>query len=414
MLEQTLKNFDPLSQYKIVNNALCIGDLELGEIFELGHTTPLYIYSKDIIKAKIDTLRKLFSPDFKIYYSIKSNPFKDVISYLYQYTDGFDVSSINELNLALDTGISGNNICYTGPAKSKQELELAINSDVVISAESKLEIEKILQLGASLNKLPSIIVRVNPKFTQDRAGMKMASGSSPFGIDEELLPEMMEWIENSKLNFKGFHIYTGSQILDANAINETQSKIFKLLGRLASICEHPIEVINVGGGFGIPYFSKHNNLDIASVANNLNSLLSNIGSKKFSTCIYPILELGRYLVGESGVYLCKVIEKKVSRGKTYIITNGGMHHHLAASGNLGQKIRKNVPIYIANNIFSKKIEKVTVTGKLCTPLDILADDVEISEAKVGDYIAIMNSGAYGLSASPINFLSHPIAEEILV
>ncbi|MGI9228184.1 MAG: hypothetical protein ACR2PU_05275, partial [Gammaproteobacteria bacterium] len=99
MLEQTLKNFDPLSQFKIVNNSLCIGDLELGEIFKLGYTTPLYIYSKDIIKAKIDTLRNLFSPNFKIYYSIKSNPFKDVISYLYQYTDGFDVSSINELNL---------------------------------------------------------------------------------------------------------------------------------------------------------------------------------------------------------------------------------------------------------------------------------------------------------------------------
>jgi len=409
-----LKNFDPLSQFKIINNSLCIGGLKLGEIFKLGYTTPLYIYSKDIIKAKFDSLRNLLSPNFKIYYSIKSNPFKDVISYLYQYTDGFDVSSINELNLALDTGISGNSICYTGPAKSKQELETAINSDVVISAESKLEIENILRLGTSLNKLPSIIVRANPKFTQHRAGMKMASGSSPFGIDEELLPEMIGWIENSKLNFKGFHIYTGSQILDANAINETQLKIFQLLGYLATSCEHPIDVINVGGGFGIPYFSKHSNLDITSVATNLNTLLSNIDSKKFSTNICPILELGRYLVGESGVYLCKVVDKKVSRSKTFLITDGGMHHHLAASGNLGQKVRKNFPIYIANNIFSNKIEKVTVTGKLCTPLDILAEDVEISECVVGDYIAIMNSGAYGLSASPINFLSHPIAQEILL
>ena len=414
MLEKTLNNFDPLNQFKIVNNSLSVGNLELSEIFKLGVTTPLYIYSKDIIKDKINILRHLFSTKFKIYYSIKSNPFKDIISYLYQFTDGFDVSSIKELNLALGTGISGSKICYTGPAKSKHEIEAAIKADVVISAESKLEIDNILQIGKSLNIVPSIIIRVNPKFTQHRAGMKMASGPSPFGIDEELVPDIITWVENCKLNLKGFHIYTGSQILDADAINDAQLKVFELLDDLAGRCKQPIDVINVGGGFGIPYFSNHSNLDIVSVANNLNTLLSKTDSKKFSNDICPILELGRYIVGESGIYLCKVIDKKVSRGKKFLITDGGMHHHLAASGNLGQKIRKNFPIYIANNISSNKLEEVTVTGKLCTPLDILAEDVEISESTIGDYIAIMNSGAYGLSASPINFLSHPIAQEVLL
>ena len=409
-----MKNFDPLILFKIKNNSLSIGDLELSDIFNMGYTTPLYIYSKDIIKNKISILRNQFSPNFKIYYSIKSNPFKDVISYLLKHIDGFEVSSINELNLALDTGISGSNICYTGPAKNIDELELAIQSKAVISVESKIEIEKAIRIGSNLNVSPNIIIRVNPNFKQHRAGMKMASGSSPFGIDAELIPKFIEWIENAKLNLKGFHIYTGSQILDADAINDAQCKTFQLFSELSGKCKNPVEIINVGGGFGIPYFSKHCPLDIHSVANNLNSLLLELGTKTFSRNLIPILELGRYIVGESGVYICKIIDKKISRGKTYLITDGGMHQHLAASGNLGQKVRKNFPIFIANKISSGKNEKVSITGKLCTPLDILADDVEISESEIGDYVVIMNSGAYGLSASPINFLGHPAAQEILL
>ena len=189
---------------------------------------------------------------------------------------------------------------------------------------------------------------------------------------------------------------------------------FKILNELAAITRQPVKIINVGGGFGIPYFSKHRTLDIDSVSKNLNDLLTQLDSKRFSENLTTILELGRYLVGECGIYICKIVDKKISRGKTYAITDGGMHHHLAASGNLGQKVRKNFPVYIANRINSDTKETITITGKLCTPLDILAEDVEVSECRIGDYIAIMNSGAYSLSASPINFLSHPIAQEILI
>ena len=409
-----MENFDPFGYFDQNDNSLSFGKMELTDIFHLGYTTPLYIYSKKVIEKKISILRNLLSPKFKIYYSIKANPFKDLVSYIYQCIDGFEVSSIHELNLALDTGITGTKICYTGPGKSKFELREAIKSDVVISVESKLEIERIIEIGSNIDSIPKILIRVNPEYTQRRAGMKMASGSSPFGIDAESVPDIIRWIEKTKLIFEGFHIYTGSQILDANAINDAQNNIFKLLNELANLCNNPVKIINVGGGFGIPYFKKHRPLDIHSVANNLNTLLSAVDNEKFSDKLHTILELGRYIVGECGVYICKIVDKKVSREKTYVITDGGMHHHLAASGNLGQKVRKNFPVYVANKIASHKTEKVTVTGKLCTPLDILADDVELSQCSIGDYIAIMNSGAYSLSASPINFLGHPVAQEVLL
>lgn len=409
-----LDNFNPLSNFNIKNNIISFGDLDLNEVFDQGHTSPIYIYSRNTINIKLQILRNLFCSSFKIFYSIKSNPFKDIVSFLSQRVDGFDVSSLKELQLALDTKIPTNSICYTGPGKSYNELETAVKSNVIISVESILEIEKIIKIGKHIDKPATIIIRVNPRYKQKKAGMKMASGSSPFGIDEELVPETIKWVENSYVNLKGFHIYTGSQILDATAINDAQIKIFELIQYLSTNCKSPIEIINVGGGFGIPYFSYHRPLDIISVANKLNQLLPSPDNKIFSQNLTPILELGRYIVGESGVYICQVIDKKVSRGKTYLITDGGMHHHLAASGNLGQKTRKNFPTYIANKIKSNQTEVVSIVGKLCTPLDILAEDVELSTSEVGDYVAIMNSGAYGLSASPTKFLGHPDAQEILI
>ncbi len=409
-----MDNFNPLDHFGQSDNSLLIGNFKITDINVRGYSTPIYIYSKAVIKSKFSLLRSLLAPEYSIYYSIKANPNKELISYIAQFADGFDVSSIYELDIALETGISSEKICFTGPGKSIGELERAIQSNVLISVESKLEIERIIQLETSSSLTPRLLIRVNPDFTQRRAGMKMASGSSPFGIDEEQLPEIIDWINSTTVHLEGFHIYTGSQILDSNAINDAQNNTFKLIHDLAKTCKNPINTINVGGGFGIPYFSKHHPLDLSSVTDNLNKLLSELDKENFSASLATILELGRFIVGECGVYICQIVDKKVSRGKTYVITDGGMHHHLAASGNLGQKVRKNFPVYVANKLNSEKTEVVTVTGKLCTPLDILAEDVELSESKIGDYIAIMNSGAYSLSASPINFLSHPVAKEILI
>lgn len=414
-----MNKFESLTQFESKENSLCIANKTisqlLSECFGAKSDAPVYIYAKDIIRSKVDELRAKLPNEIDIYYSIKANPLQEIINYLKPLLDGYDVSSLNELYLALNTGIEPDRICYTGPGKSDDELSAAISNKVVISAESFLELKRIELLSKNLATTAIILLRVNPNFVQQRAGMKMASGSSPFGIDAEQLPEVIQWIENTSIDLQGFHIYYGSQILDAEAINNTQNKIFELLQEMTSLCNRPITTFNIGGGFGIPYFEKHTPLDLTSVGNNLQNLLSDLHSisptyKKTK----PIIELGRYIVGEAGIYVCKVIDKKVSRGTTYLITNGGMHHHLAASGNLGQKNRKNYPVIVANKISSDKKERVTIVGKLCTPLDIIAEDIMLNQCEVGDIIAVLQSGAYGLSASPINFLGHTTAAEILI
>ncbi len=394
-----MKKFDP----ETIENYLATDDLQFSR-----YKTPYYVYSRRIIKKKIEILGKHLDDAFKIYYSIKANPFTDLLAYLCPLVDGLEVSSPREMKLALDTGMASENILYTGPGKTEDELEKAVRSGVIISAESESEVARITRLKHRIRDAkPKVMLRVNPNFIQRHAGMKMACGSSPFGMDEELVPEIVRIMQKSSLPVYGFHVYTGSQILDADAINAAQDYIFQLFSKLKSHCTKPVQALNLGGGFGIPYFSGHQPLDVRSVCANLNHLWKDADTPL-------ILELGRYIIGEAGIYVCQVVDRKVSRGKIYLVTDGGMHHHLAASGNLGQKVRKNFPVYALDNMQADETETVTVTGKLCTPLDVLAEDVELPKCGTGDYIAIMNSGAYGLTASPVNFLGHPLADEILV
>lgn len=406
--------YNTLNNFEIHSNSLCISGQTIEQIVNSGLSTPLYIYSKEVIEKNIKLLRNTLPESVKIHYSIKANPFQDLVNYTKDYVDGLEVSSLAEMQTALATGITSTDICLTGPGKSYEELEIAIKNNIMISAESSLELHRLDEIGMERMLKPSVLIRVNPTFTQKRAGMKMASGSSQFGIDAEQVPELLKWIQNSSINLYGFHVYSGSQILDAEAINYSQTKTIELVKELSSMYDKPIKTINMGGGFGIPYFSKHTPLDLSSVAKNMQALLSTIKTGNFELPINPIVELGRYIVGESGIYLCKIIDKKISRGRTYLVTNGGMHHQLAASGNLGQKNRKNFPIYIANKINSSEKEIVTIVGKLCTPLDLIGDNIEISKADVGDFVAVMQSGAYGLSASPINFLGHEPPAELLI
>ncbi|QMU61451.1 MAG: pyridoxal-dependent decarboxylase, exosortase A system-associated [Gammaproteobacteria bacterium] len=406
--------YNPLDYFEIRDDCLCIADKTLNDHICSGITLPAYIYSKEIIRKKIQLLRDTLPAAVRVHYSIKANPNLDLISFIKDYVDGLEVSSLAEMKIALSTGIASTNICLTGPGKSYEELEIAVKNNILISAESSLELYRLDEIGMDRMLKPSVLIRVNPTFTQKRAGMKMASGSSQFGIDAENIPDLFKWLNDSCIDLHGFHVYSGSQILDAKAIIYSQNKAIELINEFCTLCKNPIKTINLGGGFGIPYFPYHTPLDLEPIAKNLDNLIPSLKNNNFIKPISPIIELGRFIVGESGIYLCKVVDKKTSRGKTFLITNGGMHHHLAASGNLGQKNRKNFPVCIANKINSPSKETVNIVGKLCTPLDILADEVHISMCEVGDLFAIFQSGAYALSASPINFLSHPTPKEYLL
>jgi diaminopimelate decarboxylase len=343
---------------------------------------------------------------------MKANPMPEVVRHLAGTTDGLDVASAGELRVALDTGLEPTRISFAGPGKSDADLQLAVGSGVIINIESAAEMYRIAALAESVGVRPPVAIRVNPDFELKSAGMKMGSGPKPFGVDAECVPEMLQTLGTLPLQFVGFHIFSGSQNLRGRAIIEAHSKTFELAFHLARFAPSPVRWLNIGGGLGIPYFPGEQRLDITPIASNLAPLLQAASEQIPGAEI--VMELGRFFTGEAGIYVCEVVERKVSRGETFLITNGGLHQHLAASGNFGQVIRKNYPLCLGNRVAAAELEIVNVVGPLCTPLDILGNRVALPRAERGDLIVVFQSGAYGLTASPVNFLSHPHPAEILV
>jgi diaminopimelate decarboxylase len=282
----------------------------------------------------------------------------------------------------------------------------------VLNLESEQEMQRTARLGKQLGLRPKVAVRVNPDFELKSSGMKMGGGPKQFGVDAERVPAMLERMGKLELDFQGFHIFSGSQNLKAASIQETHEKTFELAIRLAAHAPGPVRTLNIGGGFGIPYFPGEEPLDVAAVGANLKRLLPKV--KERLPVARIVIELGRYLVGEAGIYVTRVVERKVSRGQVFLVTDGGLHHHLSASGNFGQVIRKNYPVIVGNKMTGGERETVSVVGPLCTPLDLLADQMQMAKADVGDLVVVFQSGAYGLTASPTAFLSHPAPVEVLI
>lgn len=402
----------PVTQFPIRDHCLVIDDIPLTRLAQRIGSTPFYAYDRKLISARIQLLRQHLPAGIHLHYAMKANPMPAVVQHLAGLVDGMDVASIGEMKVALDTGIPPENISFAGPGKSRQELTCAIAAGIVMNVESEHELETIAQLAKETGFQPKVAVRVNPDFELKSSGMKMGGGSKQFGIDAECVPAVLQRIAQLQLDFEGLHIFSGSQNLRVEALQEAHEKTLQLGLQLASVSPVPVRTINIGGGFGIPYFPGENPLDLSAVGINLKRLLAEIPSR--SSSIQFVIELGRYIVAEAGIYVCRVLEKKISRGQIFLVTNGGLHHHLAASGNFGQVIRKNYPVAIGNKMEIDETEIVSVVGPLCTPLDLLADRMELSRAEPGDLVVVFQSGAYGLTASPTAFLSHPAPLEVLV
>ena len=374
--------------------------------------TPFYAYDRARIAQRVGELRRHLPASLKLHYAIKANPMPAVICFLATLVDGFDVASAGELNKALDAGMSPRRIGFAGPGKTDQELEQAVAAGILIEIESVDELARLEALAATNGLTPRIALRINPDFLLKASGMRMGGGAQQFGIDAEAAPDLIREVKRRGPDIRGFHVFAGSQNLSAEAISEVQVKTVDLVQRLSDHLAGPLRYLNLGGGFGIPYFPKDRPLDLAAVGEGLATVLSTLA--KAQPEADTVLELGRYIVGEAGVYVAKIIDRKISRGKVFLITDGGLHHNLAASGNFGQVIRRNYPAVIANKMNEPELEEASVVGCLCTPLDLLAENAQLSRAEKGDLVAIFQSGAYGLSASPTAFLSHPLPAEVLV
>ncbi|WP_216821722.1 pyridoxal-dependent decarboxylase, exosortase A system-associated [Uliginosibacterium sp. TH139] len=401
-----------MSQFPIVAGELVIGGKPVTQLAAEVGQTPFYAYNRAVINAQVDKLRTALPPSIKLHYAIKANPLPDLVAHIAGLVDGLDVASGGELAVALASGTNAHEISFAGPAKREAELEAAVRAGVLLNVESFREVELLAAISQRLSLPARVAVRVNPDFELKSSGMKMGGGPKPFGVDAENVPELLQRIGELGLAFEGFHLFAGSQNLRAEAIVEAQKLSFELALRLAEHAPAPVRTLNLGGGFGIPYFPGDTPLDLAPIGANLAQLVER--AKTALPQAELVIELGRYLVGEAGVYVCRVVDRKVSRGQTFLVCDGGLHHHLAASGNFGQLIRKNYPVVIGNKAAPERTETVSVVGPLCTPLDILAERMELALALPGDLVVVYQSGAYGFTASPRDFLGHPQAKEILL
>nr|WP_315381638.1 pyridoxal-dependent decarboxylase, exosortase A system-associated [uncultured Sphingomonas sp.] len=367
--------------------------------------TPLYLYDAGAVQARIARFRAAMPSRVALHYAIKANPFPPLIAAIAPQVDGIDVASSGEMDKALAV-MGASAISFAGPGKRDAELEAAIRAGVTLNLESEGEAERALLIGERIGTTPRLAVRVNPDFELRGSGMKMGGRASPFGIDAGRVPALVRRLIGSGADWRGFHIYAGSQALSAEAVIETQAATIGLAARLADEAGALPPLVNLGGGFGIPYFPGDLPLDVEAVGAALAGELDRLDT-------HYAIELGRWLVGEAGIYLARVIDRKESQGETFLVVDGGLHHHLAATGNFGTVVRRNYPVAVAHRMQDAPEEVVNVVGPLCTPLDRLADRVALPRAEIGDLIAIFASGAYGASASPQAFLGHPPVREVL-
>ncbi|WP_018873497.1 pyridoxal-dependent decarboxylase, exosortase A system-associated [Thioalkalivibrio sp. ALJ16] len=402
----------PIDHFSVVGDCLQVGGRSLTDLAARVGQTPFYAYDRALMTRRVEHLRANLPADIALHYAIKANPMPAVVQHMAGLVDGLDVASSREMQVALDTGTAPGDISFAGPGKAVAELEAAVAAGITINLESPTELERLGTIAERTGRMPQVAVRVNPDFELKSSGMRMSGGPKAFGVDAERVPELLGRIGELGLHFRGFHIFSGSQNLRPETLIEAQTQTFELALRLAESAPGPVEMLNIGGGFGIPYFPGDQPLDLGPIADHLENRLPAVREALPDAEI--MLELGRYLVGEAGIYVAEVLDRKESRGQVFLVTNGGLHHHLAASGNFGQVIRKNYPVVVGNRVRGHEREVVNVVGPLCTPLDVLAQQMELARADIGDLIVVFQSGAYGYTASPTRFLSHPEPVEILV
>ncbi|AOR76208.1 pyridoxal-dependent decarboxylase, exosortase A system-associated [Novosphingobium resinovorum] len=398
--------------YGGIDGILAVGGRPVTHWAEEAGATPLFLYDADLIRRRVTQLRSAIPDRVALHYAVKANPFPPLLALMAGLVDGFDIASGGELEIVRDAGLPLREVSFAGPGKRDAELEAAIRSGVTLNLESEGEAARAFAIGDRLGIVPRLAIRVNPDFDLKGSGMKMGGGAKPFGVDAERVPALVREVVASGAEWRGFHIFAGSQALDAEAIAETQGQALELAARLAEESKTVLPHCNLGGGLGIPYFPGDTPLDLPLLGERLAARLEGLPDvlRGAQFCI----ELGRYLVGEAGVYIARIVDRKISHGEVFLVTDGGLHHQLAASGNFGTVVRRNYPSAIATRFGAEVEEEASIVGCLCTPLDKLADKGGFPRADVGDLIAVFCAGAYGASASPASFLGQGPAKEMLV
>lgn len=402
----------PMTQFATREGELVVGGERLTVLAERVGQTPFYAYDRGVLRDGVARLRSALPASIELHYAMKANPMPALVGFMASLVDGIDVASAGEMKIALDAGARPKDISFAGPGKRAAELCQAVAARVLVNLESERELAILRDASMRLGIPARVAVRVNPDFELKGSGMKMGGGPKQFGVDVERVPALLSAIRGAGIGFEGFHLFAGSQNLRADSICEAQLKSYELALRLAEHAPSPVRFLNLGGGFGVPYFPGDQRLDLSPIGDNLARIAQRAASDLPQAKL--VLELGRFLVAEAGIYVTRVLDRKLSRDHVFLVTDGGLNHHLSASGNFGQVVRKNYPVTIGNRQATDAQEQVSVVGPLCTPLDLLADRMQLPAAEPGDLVVVYQSGAYGASASPQAFLGHAACVEVLV
>lgn len=376
--------------------------------------TPFFAYSGDALIARLRRVKKVLGPEVELFFSLKANPSLGLSQLVAREGIGAELASIGELRLAQRAGFSARKAIFAGPGKTDQELREAIEWGLEsINVESEGELVRVGQAAARAGKTARVSLRINPAQQVKGAQMRMTGGPTQFGIDEEQLEDLLgRHGRNERIALVGIHVYVGSQIADVEALLEHCRQVIELAARVAAHTGNPLETIDFGGGFAVPYFEGAPDFDLEAFARGF-QVIVNEGRQRLGP-FRPMIELGRYLVAECGVYVTRVLDVKRSRGVAFAVADGGMNHHITATGNFGQVFRKPYPMLVLNRLRQVCDASLTVVGPCCTPLDVLGQKIELPSTSPGDLIGVFYSGAYGYSASSLNFLSHPTPAEVLV
>ena len=378
---------------------------------------PAFIYFKKIIKRKYEELVDCLPGGFEIHYAFKANPNQEVLRFIRSMGVGADVASLGELRLALEAGFPPGKIEFTGPGKTSEELSFAIDIGVSsINTESVSEIERILNLCRTKKKTVNVGIRLNPKNKSISSAMKMG-GDTQFGIIEDDLGKAISLIESGKsyLKFTGLHMHLGSQFLESDKLISNFRFILEKADEIANLYKMEMKKINFGGGWGIDIFGNKAPLELPRIQRGLSELLGDSKYRALLSNHRYIVEPGRFLVAECGIYAVKVTYRKKGYKREFLVVDGGLHQNYLAAGGIGQVIRRNLQVdVLSQNNLNSETKTFTVTGSLCVPDDILASELELdSNSNEGDILLFFNSGAYAFSASPLSFLSHALPNEIL-
>lgn len=401
--------------FSVISDTLHIGGMSVEDLAR-RFGTPLFLYDAGILRARLAELRSALGGFADIFYSVKANPNQEILRCFVQEGTGLEIASGAEYLRARAAGCPSERIFFAGPAKSDAELQLVLAEGIgEIHVESFEEIERLDILARMAGRRAHIGLRINPEASTQGGAMRMGGRAAPFGFDEETLPEVLEAIgKRSSLLLQGLHLYSGTQILDAGTLAKQWRHGLDVARRVVASLGRPLQTLDLGGGLGIPYFSNDRALCLETLKDHVAQLRHEVAQSSELTGMSIVIEPGRYLIGPAGIYVCSVQSWKISRGTTFVVTDGGMHHHLAASGNLGQFVKRDYPITSAANLSASELTQCSVVGPLCTPLDTLGRDVALPKMRRGDLVVVLQSGAYALSASPTGFLSHPTPAEVML